>query len=83
MAFTGMAPFGSLMAGALSNRIGASGTLLFCGVGCLAASGWIASQYKFLRAEIHPIYRKLGIVPEIAAGMQQAAELTRPPTEQG
>lgn len=82
MAFMGMAPFGSLWAGALAERIGAPTTLLVCGVGCLVGAAWIGTQYQSLRASVLPIYVKLGIVPEIASGLNNAARLTKPPTEQ-
>jgi len=38
MAFLGMAPVGSLIAGALASRIGAPNTLMIGGVSCIAAS---------------------------------------------
>jgi hypothetical protein len=31
---------------------------------------------------IRPIYTRMGIIPEVASGMQTAAELTVPPEEQ-
>jgi predicted MFS family arabinose efflux permease len=77
MAFTGVAPFGSLWAGALANRIGAPNTLLICGVGCLFAAMWIGSQYRALREVVLPIYARMGIVPEISAGLETTAELSR------
>ena len=43
MAFMGITPFGSLLAGGLAHRIGAPHTLLFGGVGCLVAAAWFAS----------------------------------------
>jgi MFS family permease len=82
MSFMGLAPFGSLWAGALANRIGAPSTLLISGLGCIAAALWFGSRYPALREVVLPIYARLGIAPEIAAGMEGAAELSRPPTEQ-
>jgi MFS family permease len=82
MSFMGLAPFGSLWAGALANRIGAPSTLLISGVGCIAAALWFGGRYPALREVVLPIYARLGIAPEIAAGMEGAAELSRPPTEQ-
>ena len=43
MAFLGTAPFGSLIAGWMSSRIGAPHTLLVGGVCCLAGAAWFAS----------------------------------------
>ncbi len=76
MAFMGMAPFGSLWAGALADRIGPSPTLLISAFGSALAGLWFASQYKGLREDVIPIYRKLGIIPEVAVGVDEAAELT-------
>jgi MFS family permease len=76
MAFMGMAPFGSLWAGALADRIGPSTTLLVSAFGSALAGLWFASQYKGLRENVIPIYRKLGIIPEVATGVEGASELT-------
>ena len=34
-----------------------------------------------LRAQIRPIYARLGVIPEVAAGLETAAELTAPPRD--
>ncbi len=82
MSFMGMAPFGSLGAGALAARLGAPQTLLMGGIGCIAAALWFASRYPALRDAVLPIYVRLGIAPEIATGIESASELSRPPLEQ-
>jgi MFS family permease len=82
MAFIGMAPFGSLIAGALANTIGARNTLLIGGVSCLAGGAFFALNLPKIRKKIRPIYVKMGIINEVATGMQTAAELTVPPEEQ-
>lgn len=79
MAFQGMAPFGSLLAGAVANQIGAPWTVAGGGVLCIGASMWFARRLPEIRTMLRPIYRKLGILPELAAGMQSAAELQTPP----
>jgi MFS family permease len=79
MAFLGTAPFGSLIAGSLSSRIGAGHTLLVGGACCIAAAAWFASELPAIRAAIRPVYRRLGILPEVAAGLASAAELSVPP----
>jgi MFS family permease len=81
MAFLGMAPFGSLLAGALANRVGAPRTVVISGTICVAGAGWFASQLSAIREFVHPIYRKLGIIPEIAAGIQDAGALLTPPDD--
>jgi MFS family permease len=79
MAFLGTAPFGSLMAGWLSSRIGTPQTLLAGGVCCLLGSIWFSSVLPALRVEMRPIYTRLGIIPEVAEGLGQAAETSAPP----
>lgn len=81
MAFMGMAPFGSLLAGGLASRIGAPHTVLLCGLGCIAGAGWFATQYPSLREIVRPMYVEMGIIPEVAEGILTAAELTTPPEE--
>ncbi len=82
MAFLGTAPFGSLIAGWLSSRIGAAHTLQFGGACCIVASLWFASALPAIRSAVRPIYVRLGILPEMAGGLANAAELSVPP-EQG
>jgi MFS family permease len=65
MAFMGMAPFGSLFAGALASRIGAPHTLVIGGSFCVAGGIVFASRLGAMRQVLHPIYRKLGIMPDI------------------
>jgi MFS family permease len=79
MAFMGTAPFGSLLAGSQAERIGAPRTLMFGGLGCIAGAIWFATSLPKLRRDVRPIYVKIGILPEIAAGIQQTSELSVPP----
>jgi MFS family permease len=79
MAFLGMAPFGSLFAGVLTRYLGAPNTVLVGGIACLVAAGLFALSLPRLRAHVHPIYSRLGILPEVAAGMQSATEIEQPP----
>jgi MFS family permease len=81
MAFLGMAPFGSLLAGGLAARIGAPATLFWCGTAVLAASAWFARRLPAIRAEVRPIYIKLGILPEMALAVQQVSALQTPPED--
>ncbi len=81
MAFLGMAPFGSLLAGSLANRVGAPRTVMISGSICIAGAAWFASHLNAMRDLVHPIYRKLGIIPEIAAGIQDASALLTPPED--
>jgi MFS family permease len=63
MAFVGMAPFGSLLAGALAHAIGAPLTFIINGLCCIAGAAWFATRLKSIRALIHPIYADQGILP--------------------
>jgi MFS family permease len=66
MAFMGMAPFGSLLAGVLANRIGAQNTLLMGGGVCIAGAALFATRLRTIRETLHPVYRKMGMMPEIS-----------------
>ncbi len=81
MAFIGMAPFGSLMAGTLADRIGAPATVLISGAFCTAGAVWFAARLRGIRELIRPIYVKLGIIPEVAQGIEAASMLQTPPEE--
>ena len=78
MAFQGMAPFGSLMAGAIAARIGAPETITFSGVICIAGCAWFARRLPEIRKLVRPVYVRLGILPEAAAGVHQASALKAP-----
>ena len=70
MAFVGMAPFGSLLAGGLAHLVGAPVTLMVTGAFCIAGAGWFATQLPNIRLHIRPIYRDMGILPpELVAAM--------------
>ena len=80
MAFLGTAPFGSLIAGSLSSRIGAPNTLMLGGVCCVIGAAVVRPRAcPMLRAHVRPIYIKLGIIPEVSSGLATAAELSVPP----
>jgi MFS family permease len=70
MAFLGTAPFGSLLAGWLSSRIGAPHTVVLSGVLCIATAGWFWRELPAIRALVRPIYMRMGILPEVAQGLQ-------------
>ncbi len=75
MAFAGTAPFGSLAAGIIADRIGAPATLMIGGAACVLGAIWFVSNLKELRRLVRPIYTRLGILPEVAAGIQTASVL--------
>jgi MFS family permease len=79
MAFMGAAPFGSLLAGIVAERIGAPYTLTLGGLGCVLGAAWFANSLPALRRDVRPIYVKVGIIPELASGIQNTSELGMPP----
>jgi len=81
MAFIGMAPVGSLLSGIMASKIGASNTLIICAALCLAASAVFAGKLPGIRLAIRPIYKKMGIIPEVASGLNAVNELSRPPED--
>lgn len=75
----GVVPFGSLLAGSLADRVGAGTTLLVGGVLCCIAALVFKRAFPRMRDHIRPIYQRLGIIPELAAGVSEATHLSEPP----
>ncbi len=69
-AFVGMAPVGSLLAGALASVIGAPWTLFIGGAACLVGAGVFARKLPHLREKIRPIYVTKGILPGVVADVE-------------
>jgi hypothetical protein len=44
------------------------------GVACLLGAAAFSRALPALRSEVRPIYVRLGIIPEVAAGLQSATE---------
>lgn len=79
MAFMGMAPIGSLLAGWVAEQVGVTYTLLGCGFICLLSIIPFVLNLPHTRPLVVPIYQRLGILPEIAQGLQTASTLSSPP----
>ncbi len=79
LSFLGVAPFGSLMAGAVASKLGAPVTVIIGGCLCIVVAIWFSQQLPEIRRLVRPIYVELGIVPEVAAGIQAASALQTPP----
>ena len=58
MAFFGAAPFGSLMAGALAQHIGAPHTVMLTGTFCIVGAAWFSMQLPKLRPAMRAAYRE-------------------------
>ena len=63
MAFVGMAPFGSLLAGSMAHAIGAPWTVVANGSAVLVGAGWFWTRLPAVRRAIRPIYQEMGILP--------------------
>jgi MFS family permease len=73
MAFVGMSPFGSLLAGGLAHKIGAPHTVILTGSAVILGAIWFATRLPAIREEIRPIYMAMGILPP---SMEPAVENT-------
>ncbi|MDW5264471.1 MULTISPECIES: MFS transporter [Acidobacteriaceae] len=62
MAFVGMAPFGSLLAGFLAHRVGAPHAVMITGTFCIIGAAWFTTQLKAIRQVMRPIYIDMGIM---------------------
>jgi predicted MFS family arabinose efflux permease len=74
-AFMGMGTFGTLAGGAVADRLGAPGAVALGGIAVLIAAAWFARLLPEMRRQIRPVYVRLGIIPEMAEGIQTATEL--------
>jgi MFS family permease len=74
MAFVGMAPFGSLLAGTLAHLIGAPRTVIVSGVACIIGGCWFWTRLPRIRKDMRPIYERLGIIPRAAPLAEEAAQ---------
>lgn len=74
MAIMGTAPFGALIAGFLAKTVGTPETILFGGVSCVLAALVFLRKLPELKNTVRPVYVKMGIIPEVATGIQAASE---------
>jgi MFS family permease len=72
VAFMGMAPFGSLLAGASARAIGAPLTVALSGAVCIAGAIWFATRLRTIREIIRPIYIDLGILPPVEEAVPES-----------
>ena len=63
MAFVGMAPFGSLLAGTMAHAMGAPWTVIVNGAVVVLGAAWFATRLPALRVVVRPIYQEMGILP--------------------
>jgi MFS family permease len=82
MAYIGMSPVGSLLAGMLASRFSAPLTIAIGGALCIITALVFGTRLPALREEVRPIYARLGILPEVARGIQAVTHQTTPSDEQ-
>jgi MFS family permease len=63
MAFVGMAPFGSLLAGSMASAVGAPLTVVVNGSVVMLGAAWFLTRLPALRRTVRPIYQEMGIIP--------------------
>jgi MFS family permease len=80
MAFFGAAPFGSLMAGALAQHIGAPHTVMLTGTFCIVGAAWFTLQLPKIRPAMRDAYREKellaqrGSAPPLARARAEARQ---------
>jgi MFS family permease len=74
MAFMGMAPFGSLLAGTMAHAIGAPWTVIANGSVVVLGAAWFFTRQPAVWRVVRPIYQEMGIIP---AAQEMAAEQVR------
>lgn len=79
MSFFGMAPLGSFLAGSLASKIGTPATVAIGGITCIIGALIFLKSLPQLRKFMRPIYVKKGIIPEVAEGLQAAANISNRP----
>jgi MFS family permease len=74
MAFLGVAPLGSLLAGSLASDLGAPHVVQLTGTMCAVASSVFAFRLPAIRKFVRPIYQRIGILPDVTSGIPSEAE---------
>jgi len=74
MAIMGTAPFGSLISGWMAKAIGTPATILTGGIATVLGALIFLRKLPELKALVRPIYVRMGVIPEVASGIQTASE---------
>lgn len=74
MAFTGMAPVGSMILGAVEKLIGLQMIILLSGICCFISSLVFEYYRPTVRRHARPVYIEKGIIKEIAIGIDSTEE---------
>jgi MFS family permease len=74
MALMGTAPFGSLLAGWMAKLLGTPWTIFIGGAVCLIGALVFYKKLPALKKIVRPVYVRMGIIPEVAEGIQTGSE---------
>jgi MFS family permease len=74
MSIMGTAPFGSLIAGGLAKLIGTPWTIFGGGFITIIGALFFLRKLPELRTLVRPVYVKMGIITEVATGIEAASE---------
>ncbi|PIU20599.1 MAG: MFS transporter [Elusimicrobia bacterium CG08_land_8_20_14_0_20_59_10] len=77
VAFMGMAPFGSLLAGWAASRLGVAYTIALSGALVLAATAFFISRLDRITAHAAPVYSRLGLLEIAAEDIREASDAGR------
>ncbi|NLI15017.1 MAG: MFS transporter, partial [candidate division Zixibacteria bacterium] len=69
----------SFLAGSLASKIGTPATVAFGGITCIIGAIIFLKSLPQLRKSMRPIYVRKGIIPEVAEGLQAAANISNRP----
>jgi MFS family permease len=81
MAFLGMAPFGSLLAGAAAHFFGAPMTARLGGMLCLLAAALFSRKLPQISKLIKPVYARKGITPVVTDAIGSVSNLSTQPKD--
>lgn len=76
MAFRGLSPFGSLIAGSLGSTLGAPATVIISGIFIIIVALLYRQRLPQIRPLVRPIYEQLGILPPLVNAVQIATSST-------
>jgi MFS family permease len=74
MSIMGTAPFGSLIAGGLAKFIGTPWTIFIGGFITIIGAFFFLRKLPELRTLVRPVYVRMGIITEVATGIEAASE---------
>jgi MFS family permease len=77
MAFVGMAPFGSLLAGSLAHWLGAPHTVMLTGAVCVLGAGWYTTELPKIRKVMRPIYQEMGLLHDVGEPVREERVATQ------